>query len=184
MLLNFTPFPVLTTERLTLRQINIEDENEIFALRSDERVNKFLDRPKANSIEDARKFIDKINNGICNNEFVMWAITLKNTNKLIGTICYWNISKEDDRAEIGYELNPGFQGKGIMQEAISKVIDFGFEIMKIETITAFPAADNNRSVQLLKKNNFKRDLKLEHDSKEQLNNLVIYALTNKASKKT
>ena len=60
-IINFTPFPGLTTERLNLRQMKIQDENEIFALRSDERVQEFLDRPKAKIIDDARKFIEKIN---------------------------------------------------------------------------------------------------------------------------
>src|SRR5437868_13096004 len=118
--LNFTPFPNLITERLFLRQLKIEDANEIFTLRSSDEVNRFLDRPKATTIDEARQFINKINDGINKNESVYWAITFKNDSKLIGTICYWNISKENDRAEIGYELQPRYQGKGIMQEAILK----------------------------------------------------------------
>ncbi len=125
-IINFTPFPNLTTERLILRQVNIQDADEIFALRSDERVNEFLDRPKAKIIDDARKFIEKINDQIAKNKVIYWAITLKNDNKVIGTICYWNISTEHSKAEIGYELHPDFQGKGIMQEAIIKVIDYGW----------------------------------------------------------
>jgi len=108
--ISFIPFPNLTTERLTLRQLSMKDENEIFALRSDDEVNKFLDRPKANSIEDARQFIHKINGSMINTEAVLWAITWKDDFKLLGTICLWKISKEDARAEIGYELLPICQG--------------------------------------------------------------------------
>ena len=103
--INLTPFPNLSTERLTLRQLNLQDDNEIFFLRSDERVLKYLVIPKANSIEEARAFIHKINNGSA-----YWAICLKNETKLIGTICFWNISKEENKAEIGYVLHPGYQG--------------------------------------------------------------------------
>jgi ribosomal-protein-alanine N-acetyltransferase len=53
---SFTPFPVIKTERLTLRQLSVNDDKEIFALRSDKQVNKYLDREPSNSIEDARKF--------------------------------------------------------------------------------------------------------------------------------
>ena len=56
----FTPFPVLKTERLTLRQLSVNDDKEIFALRSDKQVNKYLDRDLSNSIEDARKLIIKL----------------------------------------------------------------------------------------------------------------------------
>ena len=42
--LNFTPFPVLSTERLQLREITADDANEIFFLRSDKEVLKYLDK--------------------------------------------------------------------------------------------------------------------------------------------
>ena len=59
--INFTPFPNLTTERLILRQVEIEDENEIFLLRSDSKVNKYLDRSIAKTIDDTWQFINKTN---------------------------------------------------------------------------------------------------------------------------
>ena len=122
--LNFTPFPNLTTERLALRHLNLNDANDISVLRSDSRVNEFIDRPGSTTIEEARNFIEKIEKGITANESVYWEITLKNQPNVIGTICYWNISAEDEMAEIGYELKPEFHRQGIMQEAISKVIAF------------------------------------------------------------
>ena len=85
--INFTPFPKLATKRLTLRQLNMEDEKEIFVHRSDERILKYIDIPKAETIEDARNFIEKINKGIDENGWVYWEITFKNDSQLIGTIC-------------------------------------------------------------------------------------------------
>lgn len=72
---------------MTLRQLNREDEKEIFVHRSDERILKYIDIPKAETIEDARNFIEKINKGIDENEWVYWEITFKNDSQLIGTIC-------------------------------------------------------------------------------------------------
>lgn len=85
--INFTPFLKLATKHLTLRQLNMEDEKEIFVHRSDERILKYIDIPKAETIEDARNFIEKINKGIDENEWVYWEITFKNDSQLIGTIC-------------------------------------------------------------------------------------------------
>ena len=149
-----TTFPILATERLIMRQLEIQDDNEIFFLRSDERVNKYLVAPIAQSAEEARAFIKKINTGILNDEWAYWGITLKNNNKLIGTICFWNISIEENKAEIGYVLHPDLQGKGIMQEAIHKVIEHGFEKMKLRTMDAVLNPDNARSIALLKRNGF------------------------------
>ena len=52
--INFPPFPVLETERYILRQLTLSDDNEIFILRSYKEVNKYLDRPVAKTIEDAK----------------------------------------------------------------------------------------------------------------------------------
>lgn len=179
---NFTPFPVLTTERLILREISAEDVNEIFALRSDDRVNKFLDRAKANSLDDARQFISKICDGVHNNKILYWGITFKNDNKIIGAILIWSILKESSSAEIGYELLPDFQGKGIMQEAIQAVINFGFETIHLKKIEAYLRTDNQGSVKLLEKNNFKRNspVKNNADVKAEDTSLITYTLRNPA----
>src|SRR3982751_1592761 len=115
---SFTPFPVLTTTRLLLRRLSIDDAPEIFALRSDPIVNKYLERIKARSIEDAVDFIKKINFGIDADQSIYWAISFKGELGLIGTICLWNFSDEENKAEIGYELLPSYHGKGIMHEAL------------------------------------------------------------------
>ena len=65
---NFTPFPILKTERLTLRQLISSDDKEIFALRSNDNVNKYLDRKPSKSIADAKKFIQTIFYYFFNNE--------------------------------------------------------------------------------------------------------------------
>jgi [ribosomal protein S5]-alanine N-acetyltransferase len=152
----FTPFPVLKTERLTLRQLSVNDDKEIFALRSDKQVNKYIDRDPSKTIGDARKFIDKISEVVKQNEGIYWAITLTDNDNLVGTICLFNFSNENDQAEIGYELLPAFQGQGIMQEALSKVINFGLQVLGLKTIEAYTRLENKHSTKLLEKANFEK----------------------------
>jgi len=151
----FTPFPILTTERLTLRQLVISDEQEIFTLRSDSEINKYLDRKRAKTIDDARGFIDKISENINKNDSVYWAITFSDKNILIGTICLFGFSDENDKCEIGYELLTNFQGQGIMREALEKVIDYAFNTIKVKKIEAFFHRDNQSSIKLLEKFSFR-----------------------------
>jgi len=151
----FTPFPILITERLTLRQLVIKDEQEIFALRSDSEINKYLDRKIANTIDDARNFINSVNENINKNDSVYWAITFRDKNMLVGTICLFSFSDENDKCEIGYELLTDFQGKGIMKEAVEKVIDYAFNTIKVQKIEAFFHRDNQSSIKLLKKFSFR-----------------------------
>lgn len=168
--LNFSPFPDFITERLLLRSLIPEDENEIFVLRSDERILKYLDSPIAKTIDDASKFIRKINSGIDKNEWIYWGISLRGERKLIGTICIWNISKENISADIGFVLHPDYQGKGFIQETLLKIIQYGFETMKLKCINAEVDPNNSKSIKLLEKNNF--------IIKSKIDNTVFYTLRN------
>jgi ribosomal-protein-alanine N-acetyltransferase len=162
---SFTPFPVIKTERLTLRQLSVNDDKEIFALRSDKQVNKYLDREPSNSIEDET---------VRQNVGIYWAITLTDKDNLIGTICLFNFSNENDRAEIGYELLPAFQRQGIMQEAISKVIAFGIDVLGLKSIEAYTHLENESSSKLLEKFNFRKQENIDGNSDSKF---VIYKLS-------
>jgi ribosomal-protein-alanine N-acetyltransferase len=167
---NFNPFPNLSSRRFNLRRIADEDDNEIFVLRSEETVLKYLGRPPAKYIDDAREFITKINKGISRNEWIYWVITLKTDNKLIGTICLWNIDSSKSIADIGFELMPEYMGKGIMQEVIPVIIEFGFNTMKLEIINGEVDPENIKSIKLLERFGFKYERKFE--------NTLVYSLSN------
>ena len=171
---NFTPFPILTTERLTLRQLVAKDEQEIFTLRSDIEINKYLDRQVSNTIEDARNFINKVNENLNKNDSLYWAITLRDKNILVGTICLFGIADENSKCEIGYELLTNFQGQGIMKEAAEKVIDYAFNTIKVQKIEAFFHRDNQSSIRLLEKLSFRNSNQPGNTDPE----LICYDLTN------
>jgi len=169
--LNFTPFPILTTQRVVLRQLMAYDEQDLFMLRSNEEVNRYLDRPIAQSSADALQFIEKINNAVGNNETIYWAIALKDNDKLIGSITLWNISVKNNMAEIGFELHPDFQRKGIMQEVIAKVLEYGFDTMELQTVEAYTHQDNEGSIKSLERNGFKKQSEPSGDG------VILYTLS-------
>ncbi len=171
--LNFNPFPELKTDRFLLRNLNISDSYEIFLLHSDETVNKYLDRNIQSNIVEAEIFIAKINDGIRKNKWIYWAISSIEKQNLIGTVCLWNFSENNNVAEIGYELIPKYFGKGIMHEALKSVIDYGFEILNLTRIEAFTHKDNNESIKLLLKNNFYLD---ENRKDKNNKNHIIFLL--------
>ncbi len=70
-----SPFPILTKDRLTLRQLALNEQNNIFTLRSDEEINKYLGRQPSKTIADAINFINNVNNNIEQNNSLNWAIT-------------------------------------------------------------------------------------------------------------
>jgi ribosomal-protein-alanine N-acetyltransferase len=167
----FATFPVLKTERLALRQLRSSDAKEIFALRSNSKVNTYLDRKPSKSIDDAENFIQAINESIQQDDSIYWVIALHSDDKLIGTICLFNLSEDYSKAEIGYELLPEFQGREIMQEVLLEVIRFGFQQVGLNSIEACSHSKNQSSIRLLEKLNFKK-------TKFADENLIVFELAS------
>ena len=163
LILNLSPFPSITTNNLVLRQITEEDVNEILLLRSDKKVMKYIDRPISKSKEDASLYIQHITDLHKNNEAITWGIALKNNPQLIGYIGIWNIKKEHYRAETGYALHTDHHRKGIMQEALSEILKYGFKEMKLHSIEANVNPLNIASIKLLERNNFIREAYFKED---------------------
>ncbi len=158
---NFTPFPVLQTARLLIRQLNKEDAPSLFLLRSDPRVLQHIGREPAKNVEEVEKFIEKINASAIANEAILWGIaTQAEPGKIIGTICYWQMEPENYRAEIGYALVPGHWGKGYMGEAIRSVLHYGFDTLQLNCVVGMVNPDNIASWKALEKAGFKKDGRL------------------------
>lgn len=103
---------------------------------------------------DALQFILTIQERTKNNQTFYWGISLKDQPNLIGTICLWNFSEDRKKAEIGYELLPEYQRKGIMSEALKAVLDFAFNELHLQEIVAMTHKLNENSKELLLKQGF------------------------------
>lgn len=162
MAFNFTPFPVLETERLTLRALELNDAKAIFGLRTNKEVNTFITRTLLNNLSETRAFIDNISNSINNNTSIFWVLESKDNAELLGTIGLSNFEIEENYAEIGYDLHPDFQENGYMSEAFEAILNFSAKQMDLKFVEAFTHQNNNASVALLKKYNFE----LQPDKKD------------------
>lgn len=148
----------MQTERLLLKQIMPEHAPALFALRSDPAVMKYLDRPPAQSLDDALLLINTITDNLEANEGITWGIFLQTApGELRGSIGFWRMQKEHDRAEIGYMLSPQAQGKGLMHEAMTAVLQYGFSGLGLHSVEANVNPSNAASIQLLERNGFVRE---------------------------
>ncbi|MES2069818.1 MAG: GNAT family N-acetyltransferase [Pseudomonadota bacterium] len=174
--LDFTDSPVLSTERLILRPLTPQDAGQIHKLRSDPAVNAYIGRAVSTGVPEAAAFIEKIRALISEHQGMYWGISLRQYPDLIGTICYWNFDLENAAIEIGYELLPEFQGRGLMSEAVKRVIAYGFEEMQAKIITAFLSTDNKSSVALLENAQFKLDDNYYANMHDNVKGAVTYTL--------
>ncbi|MBK7762156.1 MAG: GNAT family N-acetyltransferase [Bacteroidetes bacterium] len=154
MLQTLNPQTNLTTQRLLLREITLSDAPEMFRLRSDEQIMKYIGRPRAKRIEDAEELITRISQNIERNTSRNWGITMQGNDKIIGSIGFVTIIPEHFRAELGYLLDPHFQRQGIMHEAIQAVLHYGFAEMNLHSVEAITAPENEASNNILLKSGF------------------------------
>ncbi len=150
----FTHFPSLTTNRLLLRHILPDDAEALFAILSDEEAMEFYGNEPHQSLDDTRELIRQIQARYAQREALRWGITLPGEDILIGSCGLFHFDVGFDRAETGYELNRPFWGKGMMTEAMSAILTFGFRELGLHRVEAIIDIANERSKRLLLKLGF------------------------------
>lgn len=155
--INFSPFPILETERLILRRVLASDVKEMFELRSNPETMKYIPRPLLTNHEEALAHIQMMEDKIETNEGINWAITLKGDDKMLGVIGHYRIKPEHYRAEVGYMILPEYHGKGITTEAVQCVVNYGFNTMQLHSIEGVIDPENGASEKVLQKCGFVKE---------------------------
>lgn len=145
----------IKTQRLLLRRVTHSDQDMVSYLRTDKEINKYIHRSPEKANEKATSFIERINQYIDNDVSYYWGICLSSNAQMIGSICLWNLSTDRKYAEVGYDLSPEFQGNGYMSESLQSVLNFGFTKLTLDIVEAYTHRENERSKNMLLKNNFK-----------------------------
>lgn len=156
----FDQFPIIKLKNnFFLRQIQLDNDYEDFYhYITHPQVAKYLsfdDIPS--NIESARNELGYWERMYNRRASIYWAIAFEKGNKIIGTagFNFWN--QEQRRAEISYDLDHQFWGKGIMTDSIGAITNFGLEEMKVQRIQATVAIDNFASIKVLEKNGYQRE---------------------------
>ena len=178
---NFSPFPIINTSRLLMRQLTVADAPQMYFLRSDPALNQFMDRDPDADVAATQEFIEK---GIIageKGEGVNWAICYKPNDLVIGDVGIWRIDRAHHRGEIGYRLHPDHQGKGIMSEALSAALDYGFEKIGLHSFEANVNPQNIKSVGLLKRLGFRQEAHFTENYyyKGKFSDSIIFSLLEK-----
>ncbi|MEO2205209.1 GNAT family N-acetyltransferase [Paenibacillus pabuli] len=150
-------FPDIVTDRLKLVVLTLDHAEAVLRHFSDEDVTRLMDISPCKDRDEAEDIIRfHLEDTGCR-----WGIFSKSDAKLIGTCGFhcW-VQGEQPRAEIGFDLAREYWGRGLMQEALKPVIDFGFKEMGLNFIEATVEKDNEKSISLLRKLDFERETEL------------------------
>jgi ribosomal-protein-alanine N-acetyltransferase len=143
--------PDLETERLLLRRLRKEDAEAVFAYASDPEVSRYMTWDTHASIEESHRFIEAKLAQYAKDEAGEWGIVWKETGRLVGAMGIASISMTNQRAEIGYVLARPWWGKGIMPEAVRRLLCFLYEEVGLNRVEAFHFLPNEASGRVMQK---------------------------------
>ncbi|AWB43325.1 N-acetyltransferase [Paenibacillus sp. CAA11] len=135
-----------------------EDAPALFTYWSDRDVVRYMNVPPFGSEEEAWEMINLLN-GLSETEDAMrWGIELKDGGLLIGS-CGFNNWELDGayRAEIGYEIGQEHWGQGYMSEALTALLEYGYNTMGLNRIEGLVDPRNEGSIRLLERVGFKNE---------------------------
>ncbi len=169
----------LETERLTLREFTQSDWTAVLAYQNDPRYLRYYHWTERTA-EDVQAFVQMFLNYQDERprRVYQFAVVNKNQGQIIGN-CGIRVNDPDLReANIGYELDPSYWGKGYATEAAAEILRFGFVELGMHRIWAETIANNTGSVRVLEKLGMRREAHEREKEwiKDSWHDRLIYAM--------
>ena len=147
----FTMMPTIRTKRLTLRAAKMSDAEDLYEYSRDPAVAKHVLWDAHTSIHQTRAYIRYLIRQYKNGQPSSFVISITETGKVVGTIGFMWIQQENRSAELGYSLSRAYWNQGIMTEALTALLDFGFLKLNLNRIEAQHESDNPASGRVMAK---------------------------------
>jgi len=146
------PFVTLQTERLTLREFELEDAEVVYQLATDERINRFTcDDIVPSSVEETRRLIvDIYHRDYRRHRCGRLAMVERSSGRVIG-FCGLKYLQDLGETDLGYRLLPEFWNRGLATEAARAVLKDGQQRLNIDAPVAFVLKPNLASRRVLEK---------------------------------
>lgn len=147
----------IETPRLLLQRLTIKEYKDLFENYEQRDAMTFFGfTTEEQFLEEKRKYEEGM--FTYRTSFVFFQLIEKSTSKVIGDCCFHTWYVPHSRAEIGYGLREEKdRNKGYMKEAILAVVDYGFDVMKLNRIEAFISPNNIASQKLVTGLGFKQE---------------------------
>lgn len=141
----------IETERLLLREYNLNDVPFIFKLMNSEGWLKNIGDRNIKTLEDAEAYLQK--NYLSSYEkygFGPYLVSLKEDGTPIGSS---GLYKRDnlDFPDVGFAFLSEFANKGYAYESAQAVMNYAAEKLKLQAIVGITLPENSASIKLLKK---------------------------------
>ncbi len=143
--------PTIETKRLILRPVKRSDARDLFSYAKDPQVSEHVLWEAHRSLSDSRSFIRSIKRQYRQGFPGSFAIVLRSSQRMIGTIGFMSIHPDYHSAEIGYSLSREYWNCGYMTEALSEVLDYAFRVLQLNRVEAQHELSNPASGRVMEK---------------------------------
>ena len=147
----FSDLPVLLTRRLRLRPLTMRAEREMYRYASDPEGARHVLWEAHESPRQTRTALRSALRQYRNGAPGSFAIERRSDRRMIGTIGFMWINCEHRSGEVGYSLARDCWNQGYATEALSAVLRFGFDTLKLYRIEAMHEVDNPASGRVMEK---------------------------------
>ncbi|KAB8334145.1 GNAT family N-acetyltransferase [Scytonema tolypothrichoides VB-61278] len=155
---------VLETQRLILREMTLDDLDNLLAVLCDPEAMQFYPKPFDRQMVQA--WIKRNMQRYTQHGFGLWALVLKQNSKLIGD-CGLVLQDVDgvEEVEIGYHVRRDLWGQGLATEAAQACRDYGFNQLGFNKLISLIHPDNIASCRVAQKNGMRLSKKTEWRNK-------------------
>jgi RimJ/RimL family protein N-acetyltransferase len=157
-------YPV-RTRRLSLRPLTGRDIDALLTYRADAEVCRYLPFEPMTRADIEQHLASRWAGTWLTDEGqeLRLGVELAPTGELIGDVVLFWHSREHRGGEIGYVLNPGFQGHGYATEAARAVLSLGFEVLGLHRIVARIDERNEASAGIARRLGMRQESRLVHN---------------------
>lgn len=150
-----TTFTPLTTERLTLRPMTMDDAEDMAERRSDTTTAQYQAWRAPYSVERARELIaDMLSRpGPQPGTWYQLAVERQRDGKVLGDVALY-LSGNGRTAEVGFTLHPWARGHHYATEATARLVDYAVFDLGVHRIEACTHPHNIASVRVLERIGF------------------------------
>jgi RimJ/RimL family protein N-acetyltransferase len=156
-------YPV-TTDRLLLRPLDpIGDVDAVHAYQSRADVCRYIPYEPRTRDEVAARLGELRSTLTDEGQAMFVGVVLQNTGELIGdAVLFWQSAKHRG-GEIGYVLNPDYQGHGYATEASRALLEMAFEQLGLHRVIARIDSRNDPSARVLRRLGMRQEAHLVHN---------------------
>lgn len=142
----------LETARLFLRRFTEADAEPMYRnWASDPEVSRFLTWPTHANVDVTTSLVSDWISRYENPDYYNWGIELKETGEVIGNISVVEVLEKIDAVEIGYCMGRAWWGNGIMPEALCAVMNYLFDEVGMNRVSACHDVNNPKSGRVMQK---------------------------------